>query len=118
MKHSYILGLIIFALGVAIIAVLSSPKEATWIAMYLDNQKLKRAETLLTKKFQRDPSDLETAAKLVDTLDALHEYGAARQIVMEVLGKNPDNLEWKRRLAMIYLGEDNPALAAQVLPPQ
>lgn len=117
MKKSYLGALLLFVLATGAIALLSSPRESTWIAMYLDNQKLKRAEELLWKQYQRDPGDLATAAKLVDTLEALEENRRAKEIVQEVLRHNPDHIEWKRRLAFMLLAENDPLAAARVLPP-
>lgn len=117
MKKSYLGALLAFVLVTGAIALLSLPGETTWIAMYMDNQKLKRAEELLWKHYRRDPGDLATAAKLVDTLEALGESLRAKEIVREVLRQHPDNAEWKRRLAFMLLAENDPSAAAGVLPP-
>lgn len=116
MKKSYLGTLLFFVLAIIAIALLSSPRETTWIAMYLDNQKLKRAEELLWKHYRRDPGDLETAGKLADTLQALGKQKDSKELVQEVLSRVPDNIQWKRRLAFILLSENDPLAAAKVLP--
>ena len=93
MKKSYLGALLAFVLVTGAIAWLSMPNETTWVAMYLDNRKLRRAEELLTKQYQRDPTDLASAAKLVDTLEALGETRRAKEIVQEVLQRDPGNTQ-------------------------
>ncbi len=117
MKKSYLGALLAFVLVTGAIAWLSMPNETTWVAMYLDNRKLRRAEELLTKQYQRDPTDLASAAKLVDTLEALGETRRAKEIVQEVLQRDPGNIQWKRRLAIVLLAENDPLAAARTLPP-
>lgn len=117
MKKSYFGALFIFILVAVSIALLSSPEESTWIAMYLDSHRLKRAEELLWKHYQANPSDLDVAAKLVETLEALEDTARAKEIVQEVLRRNPENIQWKRRLAFILLAEKDPFAAVRVLPP-
>lgn len=117
MKKSYLGALLAFVLVTGAIAWLSMPNETTWVAMYLDNKKLKRAEELLSRQYQRDPADLASAAKLVDTLEALGETRRAKEIVLEVLQRTPDNIQWKRRLAIVLLAENDPLAAARTLPP-
>lgn len=117
MKKSYLGALLTFILVTGAIAWLSMPNETTWVAMYLDNRKLKRAEELLSKQYQRDPADLVSAAKLVDTLEALGKTRRAKEIVLEVLQRTPENVQWKRRLAIVLLAEGDPFAAARALPP-
>lgn len=117
MKKSYLGALLAFVLVTGAIAWLSMPNETTWVAMYLDNRKLRRAEELLSKQYQRDPADLVSAAKLVDTLEALGETRRAKEIVLEVLQRTPENVQWKRKLAIVLLAENDPFAAARTLPP-
>ncbi|WP_308620414.1 tetratricopeptide repeat protein [uncultured Desulfovibrio sp.] len=117
MKKSYLGALLAFVLVTGAIAWLSMPNETTWVAMYLDNKKLRRAEELLSKQYQRDPADLVSAAKLVDTLEALGESRRAKEIILEVLQRTPGNVQWKRRLAIVQLAENDPFAAARTLPP-
>lgn len=84
--------------------------------MNLDNQKLERAEELLWKRYARDPNDLATVAKLVDTLTALGNTQGAKDLVHEVLLLYPENIVWKRRLAFLLLAENKPFAAAETLP--
>lgn len=118
MKKSYIGALLLFVIVIGAIALLSKPEETTWIALYLDSKKLNQAENLLMKRYQSNPNDLENAARLVDTLEALKKDQHAKKIAQDVLQNNPDNVYWKHKLASIMLSENDPISAASILPPQ
>lgn len=117
MKQSYLGALLTFVLVTGAIALLSTPRESTWVAMYLDGNKLKRAEKLLWKQYQRDPDDLAAATKLIDILEALKKKQCARELLQEILQRHHDNNQLKRRLALVLLAENAPHAAARVLAP-
>lgn len=98
------------------VVFLSLPNEETMIGMSRDDGNLQNVERLLRQRFDREPTDAETALRLIEAALANGNAPLAETTARAALRHNPDDVRLRRCLAECELARGDIEAAFAVLP--